>query len=89
MFTELDKKIIHEVALNNFVSDYVVEDVILSIEHSVADMISSSDVKNGVHPTIGLVNFGKFVVSEKKRQFAKKYYGKWNKDINEGETDCP
>lgn len=85
MFTELDKKIIHSVALNNFVKDYVVEDIILCIEHEVSKIIASSDPTDDKFKTINLTNFGKFVVTRKKRDYAKRYYGKRDKDINEGE----
>jgi len=82
MFTQEEKKIIHEVALNHFASDYVVEDVILFIEHEVARIIESADVKNEFYPTIGLINFGKFCVSDKKRRYLKQDYDKRHKDIN-------
>jgi len=87
MLTDLDRKYIHEVALDNFVKDYVVEDIILFIEHSIADAIESSDPTDDKFKTINITNFGKFVVSNKKRLYAKRYYGKRDKDINGGETD--
>jgi hypothetical protein len=86
MFTETDKKIIHEVALNHFVKDFVVEDIILCIEHGVFDIIEDSDPTIDKFKTINVTNFGKFVVSKKKREYAKRYYGKRDKDINEGQT---
>jgi hypothetical protein len=85
MFTEIDKKVIHEVALNNFVKDYIVEDIILCIEHGIYDIIESSDPTQDKFKTINITNFGKFIVSKKKREYAKQYYGKRDKDINEGQ----
>lgn len=89
MLSDIDHKIIHEVALDHFVRDNVVEDVILSIEHNVAKVIESADVHNDNVPIINLTNFGKFVVSIKRRSSLKRQHDKRNKDINEGqEGDC-
>jgi hypothetical protein len=87
MLSEIDHKIIHEVALDNFIKDNVVEDIILSIEHSVAKIISEADVCHEETPIINLTNFGKFVVSITRRKFIKGQNDKRNKDIDEGEEN--
>lgn len=86
MLSDIDHRIIHEVALDHFVRDNIVEDVILSIEHNVAKTIESADVNNGVIPIINLTNFGKFVVSLSRQTKIRKKNDKRNKDINEGQT---
>jgi len=88
MLTKEEKDIIHEIALRYNVKDYVAEDVVLHVFRTLSDIMESWTPKEGEKPiNVGVVNFGKFVVSKRKRTKIDKRYGKRNQDINEGEEN--
>jgi len=72
MKSKIVKVEIHSVALNHLLPDFVVNDIVESAFHMVNDMIESSNREAVDFPTISLINFGKFYVSDQKKEYLKK-----------------
>jgi len=79
MLTNTDKRIIHDIALKNNLTDYIVEDIVLTMMHETAKLITESGGPDRVYHSINWINFGKFVVTD----YRKQRYDKRHKDIDE------
>lgn len=69
MKSKTGKAEIHSVALNHNLPDQVVTDIIDSIFRMTHDIIEHADRYTADFPIIGLINFGKFYVTEQKKIF--------------------
>lgn len=69
MKSKVGKLEIHTVALNHNLPDHIVQDIMDSVFAMIRETIESSDRATADYPIIGLTNFGKFFVSDAKKEF--------------------
>lgn len=69
MKSKIGKAEIHSVALNHHLPDQVVNDIIESVFKFTHGVIEQADRETANFPIIGLINFGKFFVTEQKKKF--------------------